>query len=1220
MFVEYNIQVKFKNGRRTFVKTYNQRVKAELENQFESLVSEVTGNYSKPTRSAKSSSKESTKHSSGAAWHKDHKYTSEQEHEKNYKRKKTPVVHYKTKAKKGAKIFQLKPFEKDMRGRFIVWNHMDGIPVTSQIFNSLNQAVKFTNDWVKRFETQGYYKDNKWNKIALSDIEVDIYKLEKGETAYTFSPYVPMPFKTGGSLNDRKYLGLFVSNLNFKGENIHWVKDEVVRATEYPGGIFIETIDPNFEAYDLLTKNKFRTNFSKFDRTLHREQFQQIKDLGIVLSEQEKRQVSTSSDNQTSMAFSGGGGVGEPMTSGNWRLVHADTNKPVMVGEQVVSDNGLKLKVLFGRPPRHSSSSGHVWEDNYGTEYYPSVFGLKWVEKFKEGGKTSNKLEYWDVKKEKEKLFDQAMEKYGVFFAFSNEQFQKNKTPLKEGDKYLDLGSGTFIPKSNYEAFDKEIDEIDATINKKIKANKLEEKEILYELENHEAFYTYDISDVVDLFEDKYTEERIKMVFDKYKRKYKTGGSVNSDVKENSYMVSGGGFSGQVVIKAKNKDQAIDKAQKKLKLVFGHIPKNHFQVRLIKKHKEGGSVENTTPSKKEVRELWHEALELHNNYYGNEGKLQYSDKEYGYLSDELEEVEVGYFKVPGDSDYAEELLAEGFNMSAQEAYDVLKHRISSIREELYHPEVRTWIEKNLDPEYHGYSLDDIPREAFSEAQWMERNALMKRFDDGTFKRGGNLKKKKSDRNIQKEVNDKTSNFLVGDEVYKIGTDPKNPFGMVKSVGKTKIYVTKHSDKKVVAIAPNKLYRGSQWQQVNTTNEYGHGGWFHFQDESKEEIERRIRRLKNMLVVVNADEKQSILDQIQADEKKLGKFSGGGVVHGEYTLKNFQFDDQTDRKEGLYSFSFELYDKQGSLVNDYEGTIQEFEDERRGNEIDWDISGVLEEWWEEAESIIEDQFVEWQFTRRKKFKEGGSVRKIVGYEVEYEKLIDGEYEPTIKSFKNKEEAEKFAEEVYGVVENVYQDQYTKWRTGGSIKKYPDLSKLPETDIVNDYQSSLPFDMPEGQISKGLKNKYKNLREVPEYDMVTTKKKVLVDDEKVSSSREAVAILMKYWDKNKIDKQEHVNVMFLNRQNQVIGLWNASQGGLASSVADRTYITSAAVQMLAQAVIIAHNHPSETMKPSQADINLTKNLQNSLSQVDIVLLDHVIVSENGKYYSFADEGKM
>jgi hypothetical protein len=145
---------------------------------------------------------------------------------------------------------------------------------------------------------------------------------------------------------------------------------------------------------------------------------------------------------------------------------------------------------------------------------------------FAKGGLTA----YFEIKKEKDKMYDTALEKHGVFFAFSNDQFEKSKTPLKEGEKYISLGKGTYMPEGNYPAFEKELEAIDEIISKKIKDKKLKESEILYELQNHEAFYTYDISDVVELFEGTYTEKEIKAVFDKYKNKYAKGGGVDGNM------------------------------------------------------------------------------------------------------------------------------------------------------------------------------------------------------------------------------------------------------------------------------------------------------------------------------------------------------------------------------------------------------------------------------------------------------------------------------------------------------------------------------------------------------------------------------------------------------------------------------------------------------------------------------------------------------------------
>jgi len=88
-------------------------------------------------------------------------------------------------------------------------------------------------------------------------------------------------------------------------------------------------------------------------------------------------------------------------------------------------------------------------------------------------------------------------------------------------------------------------------------------------------------------------------------------------------------------------------------------------------------------TKDEVKVLYDKADELFNSHISNGGKLDYSEKEYGYLADELEDVEVGYFKDKVvDSDYANRLREEGFTLTKQQAIDILSHRIESIKEEL----------------------------------------------------------------------------------------------------------------------------------------------------------------------------------------------------------------------------------------------------------------------------------------------------------------------------------------------------------------------------------------------------------------------------------------------------------------------------------------------------------------------------------------------------------
>ena len=124
-------------------------------------------------------------------------------------------------------------------------------------------------------------------------------------------------------------------------------------------------------------------------------------------------------------------------------------------------------------------------------------------------------------------------------------------------------------------------------------------------------------------------------------------------------------------------------------------------------------------------------------------------------------------------------------------------------------------------------------------------------------------------------------------------------------------------------------------------------------------------------------------------------------------------------------------------------------------------------------------------------------------------------------------------------------------------------------------------------------------------------------KVNASRDAYEILLKNWDGEKIELCEQFKVMLLNRANKAIGIFEVSSGSATGTVADPRLIFASALKANACGLIIAHNHPSGNMKPSQADIELTKKLREGGRFLEIQLLDHLIVTTEG-YYSFADEG--
>ena len=102
-----------------------------------------------------------------------------------------------------------------------------------------------------------------------------------------------------------------------------------------------------------------------------------------------------------------------------------------------------------------------------------------------------------------------------------------------------------------------------------------------------------------------------------------------------------------------------------------------------------------------------------------------------------------------------------------------------------------------------------------------------------------------------------------------------------------------------------------------------------------------------------------------------------------------------------------------------------------------------------------------------------------------------------------------------------------------------------------------------------------------------------------------------------KHEVFAVLFLNRSNKVNHFQIVSEGGITGTVADPRIILKKAPEENAVNIILCHNHPSGSLKPSKTDEELTYKIKEAAKYFDIKVLDHVIVSDDG-YYSFADEG--
>ena len=95
------------------------------------------------------------------------------------------------------------------------------------------------------------------------------------------------------------------------------------------------------------------------------------------------------------------------------------------------------------------------------------------------------------------------------------------------------------------------------------------------------------------------------------------------------------------------------------------------------------------------------------------------------------------------------------------------------------------------------------------------------------------------------------------------------------------------------------------------------------------------------------------------------------------------------------------------------------------------------------------------------------------------------------------------------------------------------------------------------------------------------------------------------------------MLLNRANKVLGIFEVSSGSSTGTVVDPKLIFAAAIKGNACGIIMAHNHPSGNLNPSQADIDLTKRVKGGGKFLEIQVVDRLIVTIEG-YYSFADEG--
>lgn len=139
---------------------------------------------------------------------------------------------------------------------------------------------------------------------------------------------------------------------------------------------------------------------------------------------------------------------------------------------------------------------------------------------------------------------------------------------------------------------------------------------------------------------------------------------------------------------------------------------------------------------------------------------------------------------------------------------------------------------------------------------------------------------------------------------------------------------------------------------------------------------------------------------------------------------------------------------------------------------------------------------------------------------------------------------------------------------------------------------------------------------EYTIKATKQDFSI--EKIHSSLDAFNFARKFY-LDDINIYESCFIMMINSSNNVMGYAKISQGGICSTLVDVRIVAKYAIETLATAIILVHNHPSGNLKPSNDDDRMTNSVKKGLELLNVKLLDHLIISEE-EYYSYDDEGKI
>jgi len=142
---------------------------------------------------------------------------------------------------------------------------------------------------------------------------------------------------------------------------------------------------------------------------------------------------------------------------------------------------------------------------------------------------------------------------------------------------------------------------------------------------------------------------------------------------------------------------------------------------------------------------------------------------------------------------------------------------------------------------------------------------------------------------------------------------------------------------------------------------------------------------------------------------------------------------------------------------------------------------------------------------------------------------------------------------------------------------------------------------------------------EVKLVYQTKRQLSSTPIIDNPDDAYKYLMSIWDQGKLELQEEFVIVLLNNRLKVLGWYKVSSGGNNATIVDVSHVLCVAVLSNANSLLIAHNHPSGSCKPSSADINLTRRISEALRNIGIQLRDHLVLTIDG-YYSFKKQNML